>query len=277
MRTLCPKPSAYKLSMKTINYYKHKIAYNLKGSGTTIVFLHGFGENRQMWSKYAAYFADYQVLTIDLPNAGDSAVMEASVARAAKAVNAVLKAEGIEKCIMIGHSMGGYTALAFAKLYESKLLGYCLFHSQPNADTVEKKQGRNKAIDFVKKHGSAPYFKGLMPMLFAKDYLKENEKVVQKLIDFASQIPMQGTINQLKAMRDRPDNQGVLKNSKVPVCFIIGENDIAIPAENSLNQTFLPNTADIHILPNVGHMGMFEAPLKTVGILNRFIEFVTAQ
>ena len=263
--------------MKTINYYNQKIAYDLKGSGTTLVFLHGFGENRQMWSKYTAYFSDYQVLTIDLPNTGDSEVMEASVARMAKVVNAVLMAEDIKKCLLIGHSMGGYVALAFAKLYEAKLLGYCLFHSQPNSDTTEKKQGRNKAIDFVKKHGSAPYFKGLVPMLFAKEYLKENEATVQKLIDFASQIPKQGTINQLKAMRDRPDNQAVLKNSKVPVCFIIGENDIAIPAENSLNQTFLPNTADIHILPNVGHMGMFEAQLKTVGILNRFIEFVVAQ
>ncbi len=260
--------------MKSINYYNHKTTYDLKGSGTTLVFLHGFGENRQMWSKYTAYFGDYQVLTIDLPNAGNSDVMEASVARSAKVVNAVLMAEGIEKCILIGHSMGGYIALAFAKLYEAKLLGYCLFHSQPNADTPEKKQGRNRAIDFVKKHGSGPYFKGLMPMLFAKDFLKENETVVQKLIDFASEIPIEGTINQLIAMRDRPDNQAVLKNIKVPVCFIIGENDIAVPAENSLNQTFLPNTADIHILPNVGHMGMFEAQLKTIGILNRFIEFV---
>ena len=112
-------------------------------------------------------------------------------------------------------------------------------------------------------------------MLFAKDYLKDNETVIQKLIDFASQISSEGTINQLKAMRDRPDNQAVLKSSNVPVCFIIGENDVAIPAENSLNQTFLPNTADIHILPNVGHMGMFEAQLQTVGILNRFIEFIT--
>ena len=59
----------------------------------------------------------------------------------------------------------------------------------------------------------------------------------------------------------------------MPVCFIIGEADVAIPAENSLNQTFLANTAAIHILPKVGHMGMFEAQLKTVGIIKRFIEF----
>lgn len=260
--------------MKTINYYTHKIAYDLKGVGTTLVFLHGFGETRQMWSNYTAYFPDYQILTIDLPNAGDSDLMEASIARMAKIVNAVLEAENIDECILIGHSMGGYVTLAFAKLYESKLLGYCLFHSQPNADTDEKKQGRSKAIEFVEKHGSAPYFKGLMPMLFGKAYLANEETVVPKLTDLASQLPAQGVIYQLQAMRDRPDNRAVLENSKVPVCFIIGEEDIAIPAENSLNQTFLPKVAAIHILPNVGHMSMFEVPLKTVGMLNRFIEFV---
>ena len=260
--------------MKYINYYSHKIAYNLKGSGTTLVFLHGFGENQQMWSNLITYFPDYQVLTIDLPNAGASDVLAASIARMAKIVNAILTMEGIKKCVMIGHSMGGYVTLAFARLYKAKLLGYCLFHSQPNADTQEKKKGRNKAIDFVKKHGSGQYFKGLMPMLFGKEYLKNNELVVQKLVEFGSQIPAEGVVNQLIAMRDRPDNQFVLSNSNVPVCFIVGEDDVAISNENSLNQTFLPNIADIHILPNVGHMGMFEAQLKTVGIINRFVEFV---
>ena len=260
--------------MKTINYYNHKIAYELKGVGTTLVFLHGFGETRQMWSNYTAYFADYQVLTIDMPNAGDSELMEVSIARMAKVLNAVLVQEGIEKCLLIGHSMGGYITLAFAKLYAEKLLGYCLFHTQPNADTMEKKKGRDKAIDFVMQHGSATYFKGLMPMLFAKDFKEKQGATIQKLIDLGSELSPKGVVNQLRAMRDRPDNQEVLKNSKVPVCFIIGEQDVAIPAENSINQTFLPPTADIHILSEVGHMGMFEAPLKTVGILQRFIEFV---
>lgn len=260
--------------MKHINYYNRKIAYDLRGEGTTLVFLHGFGENRQMWSKYIAYFSDYQVLTIDLPNAGESDLMEASTARMAKVINAILVKEDIGKCIMIGHSMGGYVTLAFAKLYETKLLGYCLFHSQPNADTEEKKKARNKAIDFVEKHGSRRYFEGLMPKLFAKDYLKNNESVVKKIIELGSQIPNLGVVYLLQAMRDRPDHRSVLVNSNVPVCFIIGEEDVAIPTENSLNQTFLPTTADIHILPDIGHMGMFEAQLKTVGILNRFIEFV---
>ena len=80
-------------------------------------------------------------------------------------------------------------------------------------------------------------------------------------------------IYKLQAMRDRPDNQSVLVNATMPVCFIIGKEDIAIPTANSLNQTFLPKISDIHILEDVGHMGMFEATTKTVKIIKDFIQF----
>jgi len=239
--------------MQKINYYNHQIAYDLKGNGTTtLIFLHGFGENQKMWANYLPFFKAYQTLTIDLPGSGDSEVMEVSIARMAKLVNAVLLAESIKKCVFIGHSMGGYVALAFAKLYPEKLLGYCLFHSQPFADTAEKKEDRNKAIKFIQEYGHGKYFKGLVPKLFAPDFIKNNENILTEIVDAGSKMTSKGVIYQLQAMRDRPDNQMVLVNSKVPVCFIIGKEDVAIPAENSLNQTFLPQVSDIYILPNVG-------------------------
>lgn len=258
---------------QTINYYNHQITYSIKGKGTPLVFLHGFGENRQMWTDFLLDFEDYKVIIIDFPGSGDSEVMDCSIARLAKIVNAVLKAESIGQCVMIGHSMGGYVALAFAKLYEKKLLGYALFHSQPFADTKEKKEGRNKAITFVSKYGNALYFNGLIPKLFTSKFVKNNGYIVDKLIYHGSQMSSEGVIHQLQAMRDRPDMETVLENANVPVLFIIGKEDIAIPAENSLNQTFLPKVADIHILPKIGHMGMFEAKQKTVSIIRKFIIF----
>lgn len=259
--------------MAKINYYNHQISYDLKGKGTTLVFLHGFGETRQMWKNYLPFFEGYQTLTIDLPGAGASDIMDVSIARMAKIVNAILLAENIEKCVFIGHSMGGYVACAFAKMYEEKLLGFCLFHSQPHADKEEKKSGRNKAINFVKKNGSGVYFKGLLPMLFAGDFIKNNKNTLDKIVSEASAMESSAVIYQLQAMRDRPDNQSVLVNAKVPICFIIGKEDIAVPSTNSLNQTFLPKISDIHILEDVGHMGMYEATQKTVEILKHFIQF----
>ena len=75
------------------------------------------------------------------------------------------------------------------------------------------------------------------------------------MITYASEMSDAAVINQLQAMRDRPDNQLVLKISRLPVCFIIGKDDVAVPIENSLNQTHLPKIADIHILQGVGAYG----------------------
>lgn len=259
--------------MKKINYFNHQIAYDVFGSGSPLVFLHGFGESRKMWRNYTPFFKQHKIITIDFPGAGDSDVMRASIARMAKIVNAVLVAEKIDQCILIGHSMGGYVTLAFAKLYAAKLKGYCLFHSQPDGDTIEKKAGRNKSIEFITKHGSQPYFRGLIPKLFATEFLKTNEVLVQSLVEEGSKMSKEGVTYQLEAMRDRPDNKQVLENSSIPVCFIIGKKDIAVPLENSLNQTHLPKRAVIEIFPEVGHMGMFEAPSETVGVIHEFIEF----
>lgn len=262
--------------MNKISYHNHNISYQITGSGLPLVFLHGFGENSKMWEDYTPQFSGYRVITIDLPGAGSSDFFNASIARMAKIVNAVLLEERIEKCVMIGHSMGGYVTLAFAKLYEQKLLGYCLFHSQPNADSEEKKAGRDKAISFVKTHGAGPYLKGLIPKLFSTQFKEHNPQIINKMIDWVKDMSPNAVIGQLVAMRDRPDNQNVLRNAKVPVCFIIGEEDVAVPTENSLNQTHLPSIADINILPDVGHQGMFEARDETVVILRKFIAFCQA-
>ena len=79
--------------------------------------------------------------------------------------------------------------------------------------------------------------------------------------------------NALTAMKNRPDRSDVLRNSKVPVLFIIGEKDQAIPHEYSMEQTHLAETASIHILPKVAHMGMFEAEKPTQLIIRQFADF----
>ena len=166
--------------------------------------------------------------------------------------------------------MGGYVSLAFAKKYPVFLRGLVLFHSQPFVDTEEKKLNRLKSIDFVKRNGTAPYVKQLIPVLFSETYKKENPSIIQQLIERASDYPADGIMQCLQLMHDRPDNTTVLSNCDFPVCFIVGIEDKAVPTENSLNQLYLPVIADIHILEGVNHMGMFEATVETRETLHSF-------
>lgn len=258
--------------MPKAKYKIHNIAYTIIGDGPTLVFLHGFGEDQRMWEDYLPAFKTYQVITIDLPGFGQSDVVSnATIPVMAEVVKTILDQEAIDQCVLIGHSMGGYVTLNFAHHHPERLLGFGLFHSHPYADPATKKEGRTRAIAFVKEHGVPFYLKQLMPLLFAKDYVSTNPNILERMIHYGSQTSQEGIINGLIAMRDRPDQTAVLSQAKVPVLFLIGKEDLAIPIENSLNQTHLPSLSDIHIYEEVGHMGMFEKKQATIDAIHGFV------
>ena len=109
--------------MNQIFYKNTKISYSDIGKGTTIVLLHGFLENKNMWQKFVTDLSPkYRVITIDLLGHGESECLGYvhSMEDNADVVHAVLSELRIRKAIFVGHSMGGYVALAFAELYPSK-------------------------------------------------------------------------------------------------------------------------------------------------------------
>ena len=261
--------------MQTINFQDKKIGFSTQGKGTPLVFLHGFCEDSRMWDDFIIPFSNYQVVRIDLPGFGKSELQEAhTIEIMAACVDAVVTHLKLRKIVLIGHSMGGYVSLAYAKKKEDQLLGLCMFHSHPFKDTPEKEKGRDKGIDFIQRNGSIHYIKQVIPSLFAYDFSKGYQFEVNKLLYNAAQYSPDGIIAALTAMKNRSDNTAVLENISCPVLFIIGKEDIAVPLEISLAQTHLPKIADIQILPTIGHMGMFEAKRKTTKMLKNFISFV---
>lgn len=261
--------------MQSIQFQNKKIGFSVQGKGTPLVLLHGFCEDSRMWDDFLTLFLHRKIVRIDLPGFGQSELQEnVSIEEMANCVKAVLDHLKIEKCVMIGHSMGGYVSLEFAKKHGEQLLGLGMFHSQPYADSEEKKVNRNKSIDFIRRNGHIHYVKQVIPALFAYDFSKGYQFEVNKLLYNAIQNSSENFISALEAMQNRVDNSAVLEQIDCPVLFIVGKQDQAIPLEDSLRQTALPKIADIHILPSVGHMGMFEAKRKTAKIVKNFLSFV---
>jgi pimeloyl-ACP methyl ester carboxylesterase len=261
-------------------YLPQKVAYEVEGEGRPIVLLHGFCEDRSVWETLKAGLreASCQVVSIDLPGFGGSeAVPGISIAQMAETAQAVLSELGISRCILIGHSMGGYVSLAFARQFPDQLLGLGLFHSHPYADAEEKKASRQKSADFIRRQGHALFVKQLIPSLFAPKFARDNAMLIHQLSYQAARYPSEGIIAALEAMAQRPDESTTLAQLAVPALFIVGKEDTAIPAEQSLAQLHLPARASIHLLENVGHMGMLEASTKTLAILREFVEFCHQQ
>ena len=262
--------------MKYIFFQEKKIAYSSEGKGTAVVFLHGFCEDSSVWDEFKLDLLEekYRVICIDLPGFGNSEVLSnISVETSAEIVHSVTEQLNIEQIILIGHSMGGYVSLSFAKKYPNKLLGLGLFHSHPYADSPEKKAGRQKGINFIKRHGHVLFVKQLIPNLFAKNFVNSNAFLLEKLSYKATGYSSEGIINALESMKNRPDQAEVLENIGCPVLFIIGKKDTAVPEAFSMDQTHLPSVASVHVLEKVGHMGMFEARKQCQLMVRQFAEF----
>jgi len=263
---------------KTILYQTIHIGYKTftpEGPATSpVILIHGFAEDGSIWDNQAAYVKNTHRLIIpDLPGSGRSSLLPGgtSMEALAGAVKAVLDAEQIEDCIMIGHSMGGYVTLAFAELYPQMLKAFGLFHSTAYADSEEKKAARRKGMDFIHKNGAAAFIRQSTPNLFSGTSRTGHPEWVTHLIDRYASFDPNALILYYEAMIQRPDRTHVLRQFPGPVLFIMGAEDNAVPLISSLQQSHMPSVSYIHILENTGHMGMMEAPARANLFLEEFL------
>jgi pimeloyl-ACP methyl ester carboxylesterase len=264
---------------KSISYFQKTISYRVIGKGIPVLLLHGFGEDSHIWDKQIDHLQNHCLLIVpDLAGTGMSEMIRPadlnktaeqpiSMNDYAVLMAAILKAENIETCIMIGHSMGGYITLAFEEIYPKTLIKFGLVHSSALADSDEKKANRLKGIELMELYGAGPFLKNTIPNLFSAAFKKEHANTVSILLDAAPVFNTQACQQYYQAMMLRPDRTPILKSNPKPILFVIGTEDVAAPLADLLPQIKLPIQAHVHILEGVGHMSMWEA----TDALNRFL------
>ena len=249
-----------------------KVRFSDKGKGRVIVLLHGFLESLEVFEELSSKLSkSFRVISIDLPGHGHTPSLGYihSMELMAECVKSVLDFAGIRKYVVVGHSMGGYVALAFAEVFPQKVAGLCLFHSTALPDSEEKKKDRDRVAEIVRKDHTQ-FVSDLIPKLFAKENLSILEKEVSKAKLIALNPPKEGIAAALKGMKERSNREMVLKNAKHPVLFIIGKQDVILAWENLLLLAQLPKKSFQLVLEHAGHMGFYEAPEETFKALRKF-------
>ncbi|MCK5856149.1 MAG: alpha/beta hydrolase [Bacteroidales bacterium] len=254
------------------NYQDKKIYYRVNGKGNCIVLLHGFLENQNIWNYYSEQMSkSLKVVTIDLPGHGQSENIEEvhSMELMAQIVKELLDRLQITKYVVIGHSMGGYVALAFAEMYSKQTTGFGVFHSHALADSTEAKINRGRAIQVVKENHKN-FISSFIPDLFTKENKEIYKKEIEVLQSESRKMEKEGIIAALYGMRQRTDKLKLLQNARVPVLFIIGKKDSRTPMELMNKQIGLPKHSEVLILEHIAHMGFIEAREKCLSFINSF-------
>ncbi len=258
---------------KTLIYQNKKIFYRLGGTGKPVILVHGFGEDGEVWKHQLEFLKDkFQLIIPDLPGSGQSEIIEdMSMEGLAEVIHSIIHEENIERCPVIGHSMGGYITLALVESYWNHVAAFGLFHSSAYADSEEKKATRRKGIEFIKKHGAFEFLKTATPNLFSQKTKDERPELIDEQVAAGRSFSDASLVSYYEAMIQRPDRTEILRKATVPVLFAMGKYDAAIPLADGLKQCHLPEKSYIHILQQSGHMGMLEETEKTNLLFKEFL------
>jgi pimeloyl-ACP methyl ester carboxylesterase len=235
------------------------IAYYKEGIGNVVVLLHGFPMDKNIWLDLIPVLSsNHQVIAIDIPGLGNSKAHTLNAIHTiADQIHDVLQHEQVGKAVFVGHSMGGYIALAYSKQYCKMVKGLCLVHSTLNADTEEKKIMRLKIIDLIKKGGTKAFLRELFPSLFAADNRIIFKSECETLYNRHQTVSPANLIALYEAIMHRQNYTETTWN-EFPMQWIIGEQDQLLDPKDLIAQALQSDKSFVSLYPNCGHMSMIE-------------------
>ncbi len=250
--------------MKKVDVNGVQLAYDRRGKGTPLVLLHGYPLDHHLWDEVAPLLENtFDLLLPDLRGFGESSTVDSFYAMEdfASDIAGLLDQLGIQKAAIAGHSMGGYVALAFARLFPERVRGLGLVASQAAADSPERKEARYNSAAEVADKGIGSVVEAMAPKF----------TTVKKLQAFARQSmerqPPAAYIGALKAMAERVDSMPFLPSFPFPVVLIHGDADQLIPIDRAREiKAALPQAHFVEI-SGTGHMLMMEDKEKTARAL----------
>ena len=256
--------------MKHLFFKNTKISFSDIGKGTAIVLLHGFLENQRMWEVFVASFSKkYRIITIDLLGHGQTECLGYvhSMEDNADMVHAVLSELRIRKAIFVGHSMGGYVALALAELYPETIKGLALLNSTTRADSEERKTNRDRAIVAVKQNYTN-FIRLSIANLFSENNRERLISEIENVKIAALKTPLQGIVASLEGMKIRKDREVLLHFAPFPVLLILGQKDPVLNYEETKEQ--IENTPTRLVSFPDGHMSHIE---NTIALEKELLDF----
>lgn len=255
--------------MEKMNIDGVNIAYERKGRGAPLVLVHGYPLDHTIWDEVVpALMEEFDLIIPDLRGFGASDVMEAddSIIDYATDLAGLLNHLKIKKAYLVGHSMGGYVILAFAREYQDRVLGMGMVSTQTLADTPDRKDGRLKTADKVMSEGLKVVAESMTVKLSADGRIQE---FVRNLIN---QQRSMGISSALHAMAERPDSTELFTTFKFPTVIVHGVEDALIPVERGREMKAALPAAHYIELAGAGHLPMMEKPRAFAEALRFFVK-----
>lgn len=251
-----------------------QLAYEDKGKGQPIVFIHGHPFNRSMWQQQVDYFqTKYRLILPDLRGYGETAVTTPRVMLDEMALDIVhlLDTLAIDKAIFCGLSMGGQILLDLYRLFPQKVQALIIVDSDARGETPETQQKRLAKAAAILKKGMRQHTEETIHQYIAKTSMT-NPAVYEPLYKMMSNTAPEGAAAAHRGRADRRDHTEMLKTITAPALIVVGSEDFFTPLPVARIMSDGIPGAQLAVIDNAGHLPNMEAPESFNTIVAGFLE-----
>lgn len=249
------------------------IAYQIIGKGTTLVLIHGFLANMDLWRDIVPRLSKrYRLLLLDLPGHGGSSSFGYvhQMEFMGEAIHSILKSHRIRKVFFVGHSLGGYVALAFAESYPDMTKGILLINSTAKADSKKRISSRNQLLKLLVHNGKKAIEK-LIPSFFNIQNRKRTYHL-QRYFKMAKDCSIQGIIANIEGMKRRKEREIVVKFAPYPIAYLYGKQDSILKTDDLLAESKLNPMSSAKEIDDASHMLPLETAEITLFCIRQFMQ-----
>ena len=248
-----------------------------EGSGPAIVLLHGFPLAHRTWDAQAEALRSHaRVVRFDLRGLGTTTATPGPylMEQLAGDVVEILDALDIERAVLVGHSLGGYVALAFFRMFAERCSGLGFVCTSAGADSPERAAERRDLAARVEREGMEPIVESFVPKYFAPSVYRERPDLVDAATALVRQTVPAGAAAMLRGMAERVDGSDLFEEMHVPVGVVAGARDAMFdPAKPRAIAEGVAG-AEFDLL-DCGHIPLREAPEALTASLERLLARVS--
>jgi pimeloyl-ACP methyl ester carboxylesterase len=245
-----------------------------------VVFLHAFPLNSEMWRpQLEALPRGWEALCPDFRGFGGAPAADPGGPRPTDAaledyvadVLRLLDAEGVDRAVFCGCSMGGYTALAVLRRHPGRVAGLVLADTRATADGDPARANRLAMLDLLDREGPPAVVAQMLPKLVGATTRLRRPGVMDAAARMAARATGPGIGHAVVRMLNRPDSTAALAAFTGPVLVVVGAEDELSPPAEAEAMAAVPPNARFVVVPEAGHLANLESPDAFNAALGTFL------
>jgi pimeloyl-ACP methyl ester carboxylesterase len=254
-----------------------QISYEMLGDGPTVVLLHPFPANHELWLPAAQQLASrYRVILPDLRGHGESDVGEgpATMAKHAADISRILDDAKVGRAVFAGVSIGGYVLFEFWRRNRDRFSALVLIDTKAAPDTPDGRAGRLRSAADVLERGVEPFIESMLPKLLGETTRHARPDLVEAAQKMMLKMSPEDISLVLKGMAERPDSIPTAKTINVPSLIVVGDEDTLTPVADAELMKQNISGSQMKVIPKAGHYAVWEQSDETGKVLRHFLDMV---